>query len=182
MGNETLQSDEWSNRLQRSVDNPGTGPKTCFNWEELDPVANPAESHFHLGARACRRDLNRLYLKHPGLQNQGEEGIRRVHADTYNGVLCIHRKGGGQQFACIFNTSDHHFPEYVIPLPKKEDAPELDFLTAVREVYTTDARQYGGQGRTNGTVAIIRDEKGRATALKICLPPLTALLLEERFR
>lgn len=182
MGNETLQSDEWSGRLKCSVENRERGPKTCFNWEELDPATNPGESHFHLGARACRRDLNLLHLRNPGLQDQGEDGIRRVHTDFNNGVLCIHRKGGGQQFICIFNTSDRDFFEYIIPLPNREEAPELDRMSAVREVYNTDARQYGGQGRTGGMIDIIRDQQGRATGLKMRLPSFTAIMLEERFR
>jgi 1,4-alpha-glucan branching enzyme len=182
MGNENLQSDAWDSRLRQSVENPQQKGTTPFNWEELDPRINPAGAHFHQGARVCRRDLNLLYLNSPGLQNQSLEGIRQVHTDFHNGVLCLHRKGGSQQFACLLNTSDRHFTEYVVPMPGIEAAPELDRLTSVSEVYNTDAKKYGGNGGTNGHVDIFRDpENGRAVGLKLCLPALTAVILEEKF-
>src|SRR5581483_1516931 len=181
MGNDILQSIEWhgiiKNNTQRT---PGTPARASVQWEELDPNVNVHEHQYHSGAQACRRDLNDLFLRSPGLWDQTDSGIAWIEAtDKENGVMSFHRRGRGQQFACVFNTSNHDIPYYRINLPK--DAPELRKLAGVKEVYNTDALQYGGGGRTNANVNIIRDHSDYPIGLELRLPPYTAILLEEAF-
>ncbi|MBS0604630.1 MAG: alpha amylase C-terminal domain-containing protein [Verrucomicrobia bacterium] len=182
MGNELLQSDEWHWRLKQDMENPSAKPRASVQWEELDPSTNPSEYHFHRGAQASRRDLNQLYLHNPGLWDQTDAGMDWFHTDTDNAVLCFHRRGSGQQYACVFNTSDRDFSEYMIPLPDQSHAPELAKLTGVKEVYNTDDANYGGKGRVNASVEVVREHSsGRPTHLKLRLPPFTSIMLEEIF-
>src|SRR5262249_18992128 len=102
-------------------------------------------------------------------------------SDNHNCVLSFHRRGNGQQFACVFNTSGNDIRDYMIKLPDANYAPELNKLTGIKEVYNTDDRTYGGQGRLNSQVEIVRDWTGRPTHLKLRLPPYTAIVLQEYF-
>ncbi len=184
MGNEILQTKEWHGILVNNLKNPHTPPQATFQWEELDPSRDPFEHGYHRGAQLSRADLNRLFLESPALWDQTNHGLSWIRADdTTNCVLSLHRRSedGNQQFACIFNTSDNDISDYLIPLPDANYAPELDRLTGIREVYNTDKSEYGGQGRLNDTVEIIRDStSGRPTHFKLRLPPYTAIVLEEK--
>lgn len=181
MGNEILQPLEWHGILKRDTKSRLDGRKNAtFQWEKLDP--SDADYKYHAGARQSRKDLLHLYHINRGLQDQTDDGFSWIDAtDSANGVLGIHRRGNGQQFACIFNTSDKDLVDYMIPLPDSSYAPELDRLTRIREVYNTDDRTYGGQGRRNAHVGIIRDATDRPTHLQLRLPPYSALVLEEYF-
>ena len=180
MGNELLQSQEWHGRLIESLQDPNLRNQSTVQWESLDPTINPQYHHLHSGAAASRRDLNRLFLNSPGLWDQTDAGLDWFFTDATQGVLCFHRRGGEQQFACLFNTAGEDFTEYQIPLYPEND-PKLARLSSVTEVYNTDASMYGGGGRVNTTVEIVRNESGVPTHLQLRLPPLTAILLQEHF-
>jgi 1,4-alpha-glucan branching enzyme len=183
MGNEILQSQEWHGRLIKGLDNEQERKKASVQWEELDPNVDPFNHQYHLGARESRKALLHLYRDNPGLQDQTDAGFSWINAqDSQNGVLSFHRRGGGQQFACVFNSSNKDLKDYLIPLPNASYAPELDRLISVKEVYNTDDDAFGGGGRKNANVEIIRDNTtNRPTHLKLRLPPFSALLLEEGF-
>jgi 1,4-alpha-glucan branching enzyme len=127
--------------------------------------------------------LLHIYRNNPGLQDQTNGGISWINAeDAENGVLSFHRRGGGQQFACIFNTYNKDLHDYWLPLPDSSYAPELDRLVRIREIYNTDEIAFGGLGRKNAHVGTIRNfSTYRPTHLKLRLPPFTALVLEECF-
>ncbi len=183
MGNEILQTKEWHGILVDDLKNPQRTPRSTFQWEELDASGDPWEHKFHLGAQESRRDLNGLFLESPALWDQTDHGFSWIRADdTTNCVLSFHRRSedGNQQVACIFNTTDRDISDYLIPLPDTGYAPELGRLAEIREVYNTDKLEYGGQGRLNDTVEVIRDQaSGRPTHFKLRLPPYTAIVLEE---
>lgn len=181
MGNETLQKREWHWIVDINTKRPlGEERTASFEWEELKPSAD--DHRYHTGAQACRRDLNKLFQESPGLWDQTDSGFGWIEAtDKENCVLSFHRRGSGQQFACVFNTSDKDIPNYKINLPDGAYAPELAKLSGIREVYNTDALQYGGQGRTNASVNIIRNSSGHPIQLELRLPPYTAIVLEEAF-
>jgi 1,4-alpha-glucan branching enzyme len=189
MGNEILQTSEWHGIVWNNRLNPNQQVKPSFQWEELDP--KDSNHHYHVGAQASRRDLNELYLKRHGLWDQTDEGFSWIRADKWEDcVLSFHRRGKipngdrKEQFACIFNTSHKDLTDYEIDLPGALYAPELDKLTAVWEAYNTDKLNYGGRGRTNATIEILRRDStnpGRPTQFKLRLPPFTAIVLEEQF-
>jgi 1,4-alpha-glucan branching enzyme len=183
MGNEILQTQEWHGRLIQGLYDATERKKASFQWEELDPRVDIHNHKYHRGARESRRALLHLYRNNPGLQDQTDAGISWIDAkDSENGVLSFHRRGGNQQFACIFNSSDKDLKDYMIPLPDASYAPELDKLIGIKEVYNSDDAAYGGQGRLNGSIEIVRHPiSNRPTHLKLRLPPFTALVLEEQF-
>jgi 1,4-alpha-glucan branching enzyme len=181
MGNEILQTQEWHGRVIQGVNNPVERKKASMQWEELDPSIDIHNHQYHRGARESRKDLLSLYNRSPGLHDQTDAGFAWIEGkDAENGVLSFHRKGGGQQYACIFNSSDKDLHNYIIQFPNGSYAHELDKLVGIKEVYSTDNLAYGGEGR-NSCPEIIRDGSNRPTGLKLRLPPFTALLLEEQF-
>lgn len=184
MGNEILQSDEWHGRLLQSL-NPKDAwelKKPSVQWEELDPTVNPANYHYHQGAQEFSKALNHFYLKNPGLWDHTDAGISWIDAKDYqNSVFSFHRRGNGQQLACILNFSDHDLEDYLIPLPGPDYAPELVKLTAVKEVFNSDSAPFAGEGRMNETVEILCDSTGQPTHFKLRLPPFTAIVLAEEF-
>jgi 1,4-alpha-glucan branching enzyme len=183
MGNEILQKEEWHWRLIKGLKDANERKKACVQWEELDPSFDSQNYKYHRGAHESRKALLHLYRDNPGLQDQTNAGICWIDAkDSENGVLSFHRRGNRQQFACVFNSSDKDLKEYNITLPDACYAPELDKLVSIKEVYNTDAAAFGGLGRQNANVEIIRDfGTNRPTYLKLRLPPYSALLLEEQF-
>jgi 1,4-alpha-glucan branching enzyme len=183
MGNEILQTQEWHGRLKRGLVDPAEKKKATVQWEELDPDVNGLRYQYHRGARESRRAMLHLYRDNPALHDQTHAGISWIDArDSENGVLSFHRRGSGQQFACIFNSSDKDLKEYTLALPDASYAPELSRLVGIKEIYNTDAVLFGGLGRQNASIEIIRDAaSNRPTHLKLHLPPFTALVLEEEF-
>ncbi len=187
MGNEILQTTEWHARIKENSENRNAPPKTGIQWEELDPqVVDKSNAHLHQGAQKCRQVLLHLYQDNVGLWDQTDDGFAWINAeDSQNGVVSFHRRNQGQQFACIFNTSDHEIKNYKIPLPDQTYAPELDQLVEAKIVYNTDEKQYGGLGRVvnHTAVEILKNSNGRPTHFQLrSLPPYTAIVLEEKFK
>lgn len=182
MGNDFLQKEGWTSFLAKNLEAQNqkdlSKVRPTVQWDLLTDRA-------HQGALACSRDLKRMNMENSALWDHTEEGFRWIHADCTNCVLAFHRRStdGKRQVACIFNTLDRDFTDYCIPLPKANYAPELDRLVGIKEVLNTDDQAYGGEGRTNASVEILRDEvTGRPTEIKLGrLPPYTAIVLEEEF-
>lgn len=180
MGNELLQSSEWHRYIQEKALDNSRPLRPTVQWEELDPGINSGEYQLHSGAQASRRDLNHLYHDNPGLWDQTDDGFSWLHTDPVNCVLSFHRRGSGQQFACIFNTADTALKDYEIPFPNGAYAPELIKLVGVDEVYSTDHVNYGGEGRLT-FVQILSKNKIEPTHFRLNLPPYTAVVLKEKF-
>jgi 1,4-alpha-glucan branching enzyme len=183
MGNEILQTEEWHGRLVEDLKDADARKRATVQWEELDP--RHRNYQYHNGARESRKALLHLYRNNPGLQDQTDAGLSWIDAkDSSNGVLSFHRRDKNitQQFACVFNSSDKDLRNYHIPLPNNGYAPELNRLVGIKEVYNSDNVAFGGQGRLNHSIEIIRDYSigGRPTQLKLRIPPFTALVLEEQ--
>ncbi len=179
MGNELLQSAEWHGRLLESIKpkNEWEKTKACVQWEELDPKVNPTKHHYHKGSQEARKALLHIYQKNPGLWDQTDAGFEWIRGDDKsNNAISFHRRGTGEQFACIFNFSDHDMVGYELPIFDRG----LDNLKGVTEMFNTDDKRFGGAGRIN-SAQIIRDHTGKPTHFKIHLPPCTAILLKENF-
>jgi 1,4-alpha-glucan branching enzyme len=184
MGNEILQTREWHGFIELMTQGKEKERSTVM-WEELDRNVDKTEHQYHTGAQKACADLNKLFLKSPGLHDQTSHGISWINAsDSNNCVVSFHRtsQDGEQQFACIFNTSDRDIRDYKVALPGESYAPKLGKLKDLIEIYNTDHREYGGQGRTNANIKVHRDPSTkRPTHLELRLPPYTAIVLEEHF-
>ena len=179
MGTEFLQQMEWHGIVKENQTLPASRRKPSVQWGALDPACNPHEYQWHLSAKKCRKTLNRLFLTRPGLWDQTDQGLLPNWVDEKGEcVLSFHRKGGNEQFLCVFNTSGTDLPSYELELA---DFAGLATLSSVEEVYNTDDTEFGGRGRRNRSVQIIRNERQHPTHLRLHIPPYTAILFEEKF-
>ncbi len=194
MGNELAQSAEWHGRLKESLD-PGKASVSAVQWEELDPSVDIFEHHRHQGVQACCARMNALYKAHPALWRQGKETLQIIStSDKANNVIAFHRRGSGQQIACVFNFSPRSFESYEIDLPPKKEEPKngeresvedifsLKDLESVEEIFCTDSVDFAGSTATSSAPEIIRNEAGYPIKLRIRLPALSGIVFQERFR
>ncbi|SIS73593.1 1,4-alpha-glucan branching protein GlgB [Phaeovulum vinaykumarii] len=151
MGQEFAQVREWAQAGQ-------------LDWSLLDyPL--------HAGMRDLIRDLNRLYRDRPAMSwgDGRPEGFAWIDADdAEHSVYAFERRAPGQPpvvFVVNFTPIER---SHSLRLP--QPGPW-------REILNTDAGPYGGGNRGNMGRIEAREGEGGARA-EICLPPLTALLLE----
>jgi 1,4-alpha-glucan branching enzyme len=184
MGNELGQMEEWSYRLKRSLESPNEASLEAVQWDAVNPKTHPQTAKFSLGLQKLVQDLNHFYRDHPALwQKDGSpDELSWIDAkDKHNQVISYHRADGmGQQLACVHNFSPNTIENYVISFPDAGYAPEIQHLSEMREVFNSDALQYGGSGITNKHVEILRDSSGKPTAFKIRLAPLATMVFKEK--
>jgi 1,4-alpha-glucan branching enzyme len=156
MGGEFAQGPEWSH--DRSLD-----------WHLL-------EQPLHAGIQRCVRDLNRLYCTLTPLHELDTDpaGFEWIACDdTTNGVFSFLRKATSTDrlvlVVCNFSPVARY--NYRVGVPK----PGL-----WREIFNSDAREYGGSGLGN-CGGFPADDFGwhwRPHSLNLVLPPLAALYFE----
>jgi 1,4-alpha-glucan branching enzyme len=151
MGQEFAQRGEWAESRQ-------------LDWDHLDDPR-------HHGMQDLVRDLNRLYAGTPALHARDcePEGFEWLIADdAVNSVFAWARHAPGEKpVVVITNFTPNQRTGYRLPLP--QDGPW-------REIFNSDATNYGGSGQGNMGVVNARLEDGRAIA-DITLPPLATLML-----
>lgn len=151
MGQEFAQRGEWAESRQ-------------LDWDHLDDPR-------HHGMQDLVRDLNRLYAGTPALHARDcePEGFEWLIADdAVNSVFAWSRHAPGEKpVVVITNFTPNPRTGYHLPLP--QDGPW-------REIFNSDATNYGGSGQGNMGVVKARLEDGRAIA-DITLPPLATLML-----
>jgi 1,4-alpha-glucan branching enzyme len=151
MGQEFAQRGEWAESRQ-------------LDWDHLDDPR-------HHGMQDLVRDLNRLYAGTPALhardcEPEGFEWL--VVDDAANSVFAWARHAPGEKpVVVVTNFTPTPLTNYSLPLPK--DGPW-------REIFNSDATNYGGSGQGNMGVVKARLEDGRAVT-DITLPPLATLML-----
>ncbi|MCI0382261.1 MAG: 1,4-alpha-glucan branching protein GlgB [Chlamydiae bacterium] len=128
----------------------------------------------HKQLKKCIRDLNHFYLDHPAFwqidfESRSFEWID--FSDNQNSVISYLRKGESQILICI-----HHFTSVYLPSYKIY----LNHVKMVREIFNTDREEYGGSGKINTQVKILKSEK-RAEGFEIQLSPLATLIFEVEF-
>ena len=155
MGGEFAQEREWNH-------------DTELDWTLLDAPD-------HAGMQRMLRDLNRLYRSLPCLHRRDTDG-RGFHwidcNDNEQSVLAWRRIGDDARdfavIACNFTPVPRHGYRIGVPLPGR-----------YREVFNSDAADYGGSGMGNAgsveTTAV--PWHGQAQSLALTLPPLAALVL-----
>jgi len=148
MGQEFAQRREWSE--ERALD-----------WELR--CASP-----HEGVRNCVRDLNRVYKAHPALHARDCEGEGfewLIVDDSANSVFAWMRKAPGvPPVAVIANMTPALRTGYRVPL--HHDG-------RWREIFNSDAHEYGGSGQ--GNMGEVHAAHGGA---HVTLPPLATIMFE----
>jgi len=69
-----------------------------------------------------------------------------------------------------FETYEIHFPE----------GDDRSRISSMREVFSSDAAEFGGSGKTNSYISLLK-EGDRTVGFRIQLPPLGCAVFEESF-
>ncbi len=155
MGGEFGQTSEWN--FQQSLD-----------WHLL-------QYDGHAGIQQYVKDLNALYKSSPALYEKqfSAEGFQWIdYGDHENSVLTYVRKGHDDKndliVACNFTPVIRE--NYRIGIPKKG---------RLKEVFNSDAEQYGGSGKLNATVkSSSKAWHGHNKSVEITIPPLGIVILK----
>lgn len=125
--------------------------------------------HLHQGLFEMVRDLNHFYLKQSPLWQDdfdwyGYEWID--FSDAQNSVISYLRKGGGKSLACAHNFTPEFHAQYWIPLKGAKK---------IREVFNTDASQYGGSNQLNPEITTSNE------GFMVALAPLATMIFEVEY-
>lgn len=126
----------------------------------------------HAGLQKCFKDLNHFYLSHNPLWERDfdSSGFEWVDfADHKNSIISYRRKGAGGELLCVHNCTPTYHPHYFI---------RLHTVKSVKEVFNTDAEQYGGSGKVNGRVEMILGADGHHEGVVVQLAPLSTQIFE----
>lgn len=124
---------------------------------------------FHQGLFDMVRDLNHFYLKQSALWEldfdwHGYEWID--FSDAQNSVISYLRKGKDKSLVCVHNfTPEFHSPYWI----------SLKGVKQIREIFNTDAAQYGGSNQHNGIIIPHPD------GFMMVLAPLATQIFEVEF-
>ena len=174
MGDDFGQSQEWSYRLIRSIEEDRS--LSAVQWEELDRTINPVNAERQLQLQHYFRERNNFYFAHPALWKD-DAGFKWINErDQGNSTISFSRHDNeGHHLICVHNFSPNGL-NYVLKLPNEELAPEWQKIASIQEVFNSDLLEFGGTGRRNAHVEIIRN--GKEVSLKFYLPPLATLVFE----
>lgn len=154
MGSEFGQFIEW--RFAESLE-----------WFLLDYPAHAKHQHFVA-------DLNRLYLRQTALWqlNYSRAGYRWLEADNAEqSVLLFVRQGKRPEdvLVVLLNFRPDTYTDYRIGVP---------FAGEYREIFNSDAVEYGGSGKINAEIMTAEDVSchGEAYSLRVTVPPLGGMI------
>ena len=154
MGQEYAQTAEW---------NEGAS----LEWELLEyPV--------HKNMQDYVKALNRLYREHPALyeMDYDPDGFEWINCSYQNESMIIFlRKSRKSEetllFICNFDNMEHEKFRVGVPFHGK-----------YKEIFNTDAKDFGGEGRVNGRVKTSRklewDEKD--DSIEVYIPPMSVII------
>ncbi len=153
MGGEFGQSSEWN--FQQSLD-----------WHLL-------QYDFHKGIQNLIRDLNTLYRTQPALYEKqfSHEGFRWIdYGDSENSVLTYVRLGHEDKDTLVIACN-------LTPVPREGYRIGVPKSRKMKELFNSDAEEYGGSGMINGEAAIEK-EPWHSYEKSICvdLPPLGVVI------
>lgn len=126
----------------------------------------------HNGLKKCVQEINHFYLKHRPLWDRDFDytGFEWVNfSDVENSVLCYKRKSPqvDYELLCVHHFTPTFLEPYFISLPG---------VKSIKEVFNSDEEKYGGSGKVNFSVEVIKDE-----GINISLAPLATQIFEVRF-
>jgi 1,4-alpha-glucan branching enzyme len=124
----------------------------------------------HNGVQKMVKDLNHFYLEHKQLWEfdfdfRGFEWIDLQ--DQVNSVLSYLRKSSSSCLLCIHHFTPSYFPSYFI---------KINNVRALREVFSSDRKEYGGSAKLNTQPKVLRGE-----GVEIQLAPLSTMIFEIEF-
>jgi 1,4-alpha-glucan branching enzyme len=131
--------------------------------------------HAHDGIARMVGDLNRVYREVPALHagDASANGFEWIDGTNANmSIIVFARRGRGDDdvvvVACNFTPVPRH--QYRIGVPRGGHW---------REIFNSDAREYGGSGHGNfgGVEAVPYPWNGRPSSVVVTLPPLGAIIL-----
>ena len=156
MGSEFGQYDEWNFR-------------TSLQWNLLD--FEP-----HKNTQTFFKDLNQFYQDTPALYEKAfsHEGFEWISLDdNQNSVLSYIRKGHDEENdrVVVCNFTPKTIEKYNIGLPRK---------VKIKEVFSSDAKKYGGSGFSNTRQITAKKKKlhGKPYSATIKIPPLGIIVFK----
>ena len=157
MGGEIGQRAEWNENGQ-------------IDWWLLN--AGP----YHQGLQSFIEDLNRLYLRSPGLWQADHDSA------GFNWIDCNDRQNSVLSFLRQTTTGKNHTVVILnlTPVPRPHYRVGLPLGGKWREVLNSDAAVYAGgnQGNLGGVTAQDRPYHGQSHSAEFLLPPLSAIVFQ----
>ena len=142
--------------------------KTGLDWELMKLVEHKQVNDFF-------KTLNQFYLKNSTLWeiDFSWEGFEWISNDDYTqSVISFRRRDkDGKELLCVCNFQPIGREKYRIGVPQSG---------VYAEVFSTDAKQFGGKGFTNGACIASEEEPmhGFEQSLSLTLPPMSVLYLQ----
>lgn len=159
------------------------GKKMLFMGGEVGQFSEwwvKEEIHWHLlqypihsGLQRMVKEINHFYLDHPPLWERDFDftGFEWVDfSDVDNSIISYRRKGSAPyELLCVHNFTPAYHPHYFI---------RLQGIQTIKEVFNSDEEKYGGSGKLNQEIEIIKDEEGSVTGIYLHLSPLSTMIFE----
>lgn len=131
----------------------------------------------HAALQQYVAELNHLYLSTPALFEIDDswDGFRWIDADNAAQSVLSYRRidSRGREVVVVVNFADKTYENYCVGVPD----PGI-----YEEIFNSDARQFGGEGRVNATPIRTRPERMHRLpdTLSFTLPPLSVLVFRCR--
>ncbi len=184
-----MPGDDWQKfaqvRLLRSYQMCQPGKKLLFmgaevgQWREWNCKATVSwdllQHERHLKLHECFKDLNHFYLSTRALWefDFDHEGFEWIDfSDRNNCTICYLRKAPHSYVLCMHHFTPSFVPQYFISLQN---------VRQIREVFNTDSAEYGGSGKINDHVHVVKNKEGRHVGIHVQLAPLATQLFEVQF-
>jgi 1,4-alpha-glucan branching enzyme len=124
----------------------------------------------HNGIQKMVRELNHLYLRKKefwefDFDYRGFEWVD--FSDHINSVLSYLRKSSTSCLLCVHHFTPEFFEKYFIKLTN---------IRKVKEIFNSDAKEYGGSGKLNGEPNVYERE-----GIEIQLAPLATMIFEVEY-
>jgi 1,4-alpha-glucan branching enzyme len=123
----------------------------------------------HEGLHRMIREINRLQDKEKALWERdfNWDGFEWIDfSDSDQSVVSYLRKSSSSTLACVHNFTPEVYHEYRIPLSR---------LKRIREIFNTDAAEYGGSNQKNEDIHFEQDH------FQITISPLATMIFEVEF-
>jgi 1,4-alpha-glucan branching enzyme len=152
MGQDYGQIDEWNENAS-------------LEWDLL-------KYPLHKNMQTYVRELNKLYQAHPALYEQDfdTEGFEWINCSYHEeSMIMFLRRGKEETLLCVCNFDNMDHEKFRLGVP---------FAGKYKEIFNSDAKEFGGEGRTNSRVKASKkiewDE--RENSIEIHIPPMSFMV------
>jgi 1,4-alpha-glucan branching enzyme len=182
MGDDFGQSEEWSGRLKRNIEQAQSSVSSV-QWEELNPSINIFNYPHQKKLLDFMSARNLFYKEHPALW-ENDRGFQWINGfDATNNLISYSREdSSGHRLVCIHHFSLNTIRKYFLPFPDKTHDPIWQKMIAIRQIFSSDDKNFGGSGIANDTILINHSATGEVTGITFDLPPQAALVLDPQYR